>query len=230
MQNRVKSLDILRGLAVFLMIIFHFSFDLDYLSFITLNIDSNIFWKIFRYTIVSSFIFSFGYSIVLSNKIFNLKKTIKRLSLLLFFSSVITVSTYLIFPNSWIYFGILHFLFLSNIFALLFLRFHYINLIVISALLFILYKLNILDTSYVYNHVEDILSLPARSEDLVRFFPWFSLVLFSMAMAKLKVFEKISIKKNIKVLNYFSKYSLYIYIIHQPILFGTLFIIKKIYY
>ena len=43
--NRVIGLDVIRGLAVFFMVIFHLCFDLDYFKFINIDMIHGIFWK-----------------------------------------------------------------------------------------------------------------------------------------------------------------------------------------
>ena len=222
-QNRVISLDTIRGFAVFLMIIYHFCFDLDYFGFITIDLFDDMFWKAFRTFIISSFLFSLGYSLILSNNILDIKKTAKKLLILLVLSSLVTIATYFIFPYSWIYFGILHFIIFGYFVALFFRAFSAITLLIIASILHTLYLFDYIGFTFLYEYLKPILTLPGRTEDLLRFFPWFSMVLIGMSFAKAKVLEKIIIQ-DIKPLSFLSHNALVIYIIHQPILFSLVYL------
>ena len=226
-NNRVLSLDILRGLAVFLMILYHLSFDLNYFNFLSLDLNNQIFWKLFRYLIIFLFLFSFGYSMILSSYISSTKKILKRIAILFTLASTITIVTYFIFPKSWIYFGILHFILLAYIYAQFLIKLKPITLLAIVIVLYILYFLGFLHTSFIYETLKELLHLPSKSEDLVRFFPWFNIVLIGMAFAKYKVLEKINIKYELKYLKILGQNALLVYMIHQPILFGIIFLLSK---
>ena len=66
-MKRVAGLDIFRGYAIVLMVIFHFCFDLNYFHIVPINIRSESFWIYFRFCIVFMFIFSAGMSLQLAH-------------------------------------------------------------------------------------------------------------------------------------------------------------------
>lgn len=103
---RYPFVDQLRGIAVILMVIFHFCFDLNFHHFISINIFS-FFWRSFASIIIILFLFTVGMSLVLAHtpKI-QWKKFFKRFALLCFLAIFISISTYCLFPKNWIFFGV----------------------------------------------------------------------------------------------------------------------------
>jgi len=120
---RLVGLDIFRGLAIILMISFHLSFDLNNFHIISINIRGDEFWKNFRLLIVAMFIFTAGISLKLAHKdsiVFSRVK--KRVITLGLASLLVSIGSYSQFPNTWIYFGVLHFILFASLVGLLFLK------------------------------------------------------------------------------------------------------------
>ena len=69
---------------------------------------------------------------------FNLKKFLKRLSILIFSSLAITLVTYLYLGDSFIFFGILHLLASCTVLGLLLFKFHFIILFFVAICTFII--------------------------------------------------------------------------------------------
>jgi uncharacterized membrane protein len=120
--NRYLSLDVLRGFAVFIMIIFHFCYDLNIFKFIKINM-SDTFWFYYPRFIVFCFLTSVGISLKLvhKNKI-KWDKVWPRFVKLALAALAITVVTYFLFPRNWIYFGTLHCIATASLLALPFLN------------------------------------------------------------------------------------------------------------
>lgn len=218
---RYIQLDFIRAIAIVLMVLFHISFDLNNFHFIDINIYRGSFWIYFRISIVTLFLLCVGISLVLANKNgINLKKNLTRFFTLLIASLLITCVTLFIFPNSWIYFGILHFIALASLLGLLFLRFVWINLF-LGVSIISLYLLNIINMHWLYNFVQPFLHLPNYTEDLVIFFPWFGVVLIGIFIGK-KGYYLFPLPANsfTRDVAFLGKHALLIYMLHQPILFG----------
>ena len=80
--------------------------------------------------------------------------------LVLFLGAVIiTTSTYFIFPNSWIYFGIIHFIFLASVIGVWFVKFPNFSLL-LAIIIFIGYKFNYLNSNNLFEITQPILNLP----------------------------------------------------------------------
>ncbi len=226
---RYLQLDLIRGIAIILMVIFHVSFDLNNFHFISIDIYNHHshFWYYFRLIIVTLFLVSVGISLSLSyqNGI-NYEKLLKRMSTLTLASLVISIVTYFIFPHSWIYFGVLHFITLATLLGLPFLKHEYIALI-LGISIVLLYKFDIISMHPIFNFIAPYLNLPHRTEDLVPLTPWFGVVLIGIFIGEKRLFLFPLIENNFtKKIAFLGKHSLFIYLVHQPIFFGAIWAIS----
>ncbi len=226
-SSRIIGLDIFRGLALLLMIIYHFNYDLSYFHITEINLNSSSFFILFRYTIISMFLLSVGISLALVHQKSILWEKLKKRTLLLGLSSLtITLSTYIIFPNAWIYFGILHFILLSSLLVLPFLN-HPKTTLLVALLILIGYTTNNLSVHPIFNFLQPILHLPPiHTQDVIAIIPWFGVVLLGTLIPyynlHLKIFTQKIFSSNTplnKLLKFMGQHSLLIYLIHQPILF-----------
>lgn len=101
--KRIPEIDTFRTLALALMIIYHLIYDLDQWTNAALDVDTP-FWFVIGKAAAILFIFLSGFSSGLS------KRPVKNGLRVLFFGMIITVVTYVAFPEQYIRFGILHFL------------------------------------------------------------------------------------------------------------------------
>ena len=220
-NDRSLLLDCLRGFTVVLMIIFHFSFDLDYFGFVKFDIINHPFWYFFPRLIVFLFLFTAGMALQITHKNgMRWKNFLKRLALLIFWALVISLVTYFFFPENWIYFGTLHAIAVVSVFSLPFLK-RPLEALIVGLCLFI--------PSIIYDQTLPWISLPHTSWDYISPFPWMGASLIGIFAAH-KALHTHPIPKNklTKSLNYLGKHSLFIYLIHQPILFGLLMLIAKL--
>lgn len=225
---RLVGLDIFRGVAIVLMVVFHFCFDLNNFHILNLDLKHDLFWKYYRYIIVGMFVFTSGISLKLThNEFIKIDKVKKRVAILGIASLLVSLGSYTQFPDSWIYFGILHFFLFSSIVGLLFLRLPIVSLIVA---VFILggYTYNLINMHWLYNILQQPLHLPIQyTEDLASIIPWFGVFLLGIVFATYKLhykFFNFTLFNSKSFLNKFfsfiGKHSLLIYLIHQPILFA----------
>ena len=211
-KNRYIFLDQLRGIAIVLMITFHFCFDLNYFLFIQIDFIHNPFWIFFQRLIVFIFLTCVGISLaVVHQKKIKFQKALIRFAILVGWSVALSATTYFIFPRNGIYFGVIHCIALSSLVAFLFLRIPMIAGGVGVTLL-------ILDLFFGIGL--PWIKLSHTALDYCPFFPWFGAVLFGIFLHRVN-FHTL----NINVLStswlvYLGKHSLAIYFIHQPVLFG----------
>ena len=220
LNRRSEILDSLRGLTIILMIFFHLSFDLNNFGLIKVDIFQAPFWYFLPRLIVFLFLFAVGMSLTMAHRDHvHWRSFWKRFFKIVAFAILISIVTYYMFPDNWIYFGTLHAIALISLMSLPFLKRPKIS-IVIFLLLFI--------PSIFFDWNIPWFELPHPSWDYIAPFPWFGASLLGVFAAH-KGFQYIQIPNNrvIRSLNYLGRHSLFIYLIHQPILFGLTYLVSR---
>lgn len=234
MKKRFWEVDFFRGIAIIMMVIFHFLWDLNY--FYNTNIVlSNGFWNVFQITTATLFLFLVGVSLTISKIQQNAKfdKYLKSGLKIFLFGLIITAVTKLVFPNSFVIFGILHLIGVSIIISYFFRKFKYLNLL--FGLIFIIVGQII--KKYTVNF-DGLLFLGLYSNrfqsiDYFPIFPWFGVILISLFVGNLLYskngrqyrLKNLSNELIIKSICFLGKKSLIIYLLHQIILYGVFLII-----
>ncbi|MEM2822332.1 MAG: heparan-alpha-glucosaminide N-acetyltransferase, partial [Candidatus Pacearchaeota archaeon] len=233
------EIDVLRGIAVIMMIVFHFFFDLDFFGVRSFNLDK-VFWFIFARTIAIIFIFLVGLCLTISYARAKtegkacFKKYLLRGVKIILLGLCITAITFITFPEWTIYFGILHFIGLSIILAYPFLTLKSARamiFIIILALFFLLFGifLNKISLNFPYLLWLGLEPKTFYTFDYFPLFPWFGVVLIGIFSGHLlykggeRQFKiQIGIGKifawPLSGLAFLGRHSLIIYLLHQPIL------------
>ena len=238
---RVFLLDITRGICVLAMIAYHFCWDLGYFGLIDIRLITQGLGLFIAQLIGSSFITIAGISSRLLTQSDNFKtKFIKRFFKLVFISTLISTATFILNKNSFIFFGILHFLTVSSIISLI--------LMMIRnnfQLLLIFFVVAIISSSGVTFNLPFFLSwlgfnteVPVTN-DFYPIFPWITFYFFGFWLGKM-IYEKVTQKNDdfsmpvnkinnlFKFCEYVGQKALVIYILHQPILFSLFFVFIKV--
>lgn len=222
---RYLQLDFIRGIAILLMMVFHLCFDLNHFQFIDIDIYHRVDrdWFYFRMFILTLFMGCVGMSLALVNEDkIDIQKVAKRFLQLSFFSVLITVASYITFPQTWIYFGVLHFITVASVIALLFVRLEWTTLI-LGTVIVALFNLDIINMHWLYELAKGALNLPVRTEDLVPLTPWFGVVLIGIFIGKKRLFLfPLPSNKFTEFIGLLGKHSLIIYLLHQPLFFGII--------
>jgi uncharacterized membrane protein len=219
--SRNYEIDLLRGFAIVLMIIFHFSYDLTMFGWAFFNTGEDIEWRIFRTIIVSCFLLAVGMSSYLAyQKSINQKKLAKTVGKLFCVSLLITIGSLLMDPNTWVYFGIIHFITVALPISVLFVRVPKIALVVGSGCI-AGYWFGFLNFDFIWEWSVLNLGIPLQTVDLVSLFPWIGVVLIGIFVMHNNIFN-IKLKPSVisNKLVFLGQHSLLIYLIHQPILYG----------
>lgn len=212
---RYRLVDHWRAVAIILMIFFHFCFDLDVFGYIDINVQEDLFWWFLPRLIVFMFMMAVGVSLRLVHKNgLRLKKFWPRFVQLIFFAITITITTYFLFPKSWVYFGTLHCIAVCSVLALPFIQSPKLSgilglLITIPAL----FGLN-----YPFPKMAHI------SMDYIPVLPWFGYVLLGIFIES-KNWDKMSYPrfKGDRILDFMGAHGLFIYVVHQPIMYGLIY-------
>jgi len=234
-KTRLTGLDAFRGWAVLLMMFFHFTYDLSYFKYIDINMRTNTFWVYERYVVVSIFLLSMGVSLALvhSAKI-KWEKMYKRTLILGLASILISLATYIEFPYSWVYFGIIHFILLASWIGLSFLPYPKMALVTAVVILIGSAK-GWLNEHWLFNLLQKPLHLPPTyTEDLLHPFPWLAAVLIGIAITRFGWSHTIfkhpfltSKNRFNKLLSFFGRHALLVYLIHLPLLFGICMLLQR---
>ncbi len=226
-------IDYLRGVALLLMFVYHFSFDLNYYQFIETDFYNNPFWIYFRIIIVSLFLWLVGVSLWLANHNgIKLSRVAKRLGWLIAAAALVSYSSYLTFPGSYIYFGILHFIIVASIIGLLFVRLYYSNLLLGIALIIIGTTVSFPAFNHDMLQWFGLMTHKPVTEDYVPFLPWFGVVLlglfsgpFIFKYRHLAFITRWREKNRFQsTVSCMGRHSLIIYLLHQPLFMGILFV------
>lgn len=229
MSKRVVEIDLLRGIAIIMMIIYHFLFDLNFFFNAKIPLTTRVF-GIFQKATASLFLLLVGISLYLSNIKSNapLKKYLKRASKIFLFGMIITVVTFFIVPKYYVIFGVLHLISVSILLSYPFRKFGKLNLVFALIFIFlgmIIPKINFSSNSLLVLgfHTRDFFSL-----DYFPIFPWFGVVLLGIYLGNLLYKKEMATTKNLtpqknlllKFLATLGRNALGIYLLHQVVLFS----------
>lgn len=227
-QERWLTLDSLRGAAIVAMIGYHFGWNLGYFHLVDAIFFQTPGWRLFGASIAASFLLISGFSLALAHgNGFRPRAFLKRLLKITAAAALVTAATWYVFPDNYIFFGILHCLALTSILAIPFL---YAPLwICVLAIGAVLFAPLFLQQSFWDQRWLDWVGLglaEPRTNDYVPIFPWFALVIFGVVLGRVSSYlpELFSTRQTHSRLfqhaAWLGRWSLAIYLIHQPILFG----------
>jgi uncharacterized membrane protein len=232
-SQRWDAIDVARGVAICAMVIYHFSWDLSFLKLIETNILQIPAWRWFARSIAGSFLMLAGLGLSLAHvQGFHRGPFLKRLIKVAGAAFAITVVSFLAFPDSYIFFGILHCIAASSLLALPFLRLH--SALTFGVAVFVLVAPWIFTSPALDAPWLDWLGLGSAepvTNDYVPIFPWFGFVLIGLAAGKalLPHREALSLARwrggdaISKGLKWAGRKSLPIYLVHQLVLLAILY-------
>jgi uncharacterized membrane protein len=238
-DGRLWEIDLIRGIAIILMVVFHFLYDLNHFSITRLNLYNGVFSYISSIT-ASIFVFIAGISLTISYNRSKLKQEISKIKIrfvkrgikLLFLGFVITILSWLYIPERFVIFGILHCIGISIILSIPFIKKTYSNILFGSIL--IISGIILRTMTFDFNWLIPFGFLPPKYFyiDYFPILPWFGLVLIGISFGNL-FYPNANRRFHLKDRSngYFSekicfigRHSLHIYFIHQPILVSLIFI------
>lgn len=220
-MNRFSFLDQLRGLAVVWMIIFHATFDLKMLGFIQLDMSSG-FWYAFPRIIAFTFLFCVGFSSYFVHRNGVRWDFLKKRSLILGSAAlVISLTTYFMFPTQWIFLGTLHCIFLGSLLVAPLVRFPKVSWTLMLLIIFLQYFLD-----YDIKWVSAFFNRP--SMDFIPIYPWFWTILLGLNLAPHLCRWHALNRVSLPGLAFLGGHSLKIYLLHQPLIFGVLTLVKSL--
>ena len=240
--KRVHAIDEIRGLSILLMVIYHAVYDIVYIFGVNFPFFASPLMNTLRDIFAGLFLVISGVACQYS------RNNIKRGFYCFLFGIAISIISYLISPSQFIAFGILHFLgcsmMLFGLLQPLLDRLPRVAMIAIFAILFVV--------SYGipnwYIGIPGILEIPLPvqlyswkygfpfgfpngsffSADYFPLIPWFFLFLLGSYVGRYireERFPKWFYKPHVPFLAFVGRHTIWIYLAHQPIVYGVLWVI-----
>jgi len=230
-ESRYPEIDMIRGIAILMMIFFHTVFDLSFFRVTAIDVSAG-FWKYFAFSTATLFLLIVGISLTMSHARATpslsgyqlARKFLYRGAGIFLLGLLVTAGTWLYLKEGFIVFGILHLIGISVIISPLFFRFKMFN--VVLGLFFIVIGYFLATVS------GPIWLLPLGihpdtfwSVDYEPVFPWTGIVLLGMGFGEylypggVRKFTLPPIPAFfIRPLASLGRYSLIIYLVHQPVI------------
>ncbi|HKY86789.1 MAG TPA: heparan-alpha-glucosaminide N-acetyltransferase [Pseudorhodoplanes sp.] len=233
LNRRVPLIDVLRGVALAAMAVYHFAWDLSFFSLAEFGVTENPLWIAFARAIAGSFLALVGVGLYLAHGDgAKWKPFLRRLAMIAAAALAISIASIVADPDGVILFGILHCIAVSSVIGLLFLRAPLA--LVIAAAIACLVAPSFL-TSPAFNDLGWVwLGLGSEvrpSNDYNPLLPWFGMVLAGIAIARIIPRDKWPRWQPhdvvTRMLALIGRHSLLFYLLHQPVLLGTLWAVAK---
>jgi uncharacterized membrane protein len=226
---RIAALDIARTMALICMAIFHFTFDLQMFAYIPWDTTQSGFWYYFPRMVAGSFLFLAGISLYLAHgRGIRWAAFAKRFAIITAAAGLVSVGTYFFNPGEMVLFGILHCIAASSLIGLVFLRMPAVLTLASAAGLFVL--------PWVFQNAAfnatamlwlGLSTEKPRMMDYVPLLPWMAPFLIGLAVARWVRWPRIHPSRLVRVLAFPGQHSLIVYLIHQPILIGLIWVYAR---
>ncbi|MCC7551089.1 MAG: DUF1624 domain-containing protein [Methanobacterium sp.] len=243
LNKRFWEIDVLRGLAILMMVTYHLIFDLNYFGAYYLNISWGFLW-FFARTTAFIFLFLVGVSLTLSHSRAELKnkyhkktslfpKYLKRGLEIFALGLLITLGTWIFIPQDFIVFGVLHFIGIAIILEYPFLNRKYLNLIL--GIIFIMagFILTFFTVPYPWLLWLGVKPAGFITVDYFPLLPWLGVVSIGLFTGNIlykdykRQYKLPDLSQNIltQIFSFLGRHSLLIYLLHQPVLIVILYLL-----
>lgn len=245
LRERFWEVDSLRGIAIVMMITYHFLYNLTFFGIYSLDVYSGFLWYFARIT-AFTFIFLMGVSLTLSSTRAELicgydegglfKKYLKRGLKIFLLGLFITIVTWIFIPQEFIIFGVLHFIGIAIILSYPFLKHKYLNLILGLFIITLGIYLGIYTFNFYWLVWLGFIPNTLQTVDYFPLLPWFGVVLLGLFFGRLmyknyqRQFKIPDLSKSyfIRGFSFLGRHSLVIYLLHQPVLIIILYLLGAV--
>jgi uncharacterized membrane protein len=243
LDGRFWEIDLLRGVAILMMIFYHVLYDLDRFGGLGIEIHTG-FWRYFAFATASLFLLLVGVSLTLSyarashtsseQRLF--PKYLNRGVRIFAWGLVITAVTWVLMRDGFVRWGILHLIGLSIILAFPLLKLRYGNLMLGSLLLLLGMLIRNLQVGSPWLLWLGFMPAQFTSVDYFPVLPWFGVVLIGVFVGNSlypgyqRIFrlQDRSHRLPVRSLDLLGRHSLLIYLVHQPVLVVALFLVGAV--
>ncbi len=230
---RIPEVDIARTVALGGMVLFHFVYDLELFGHLppgTTALPGG--WAWFARLVAGSFLFLAGASLVLGHgQGIRWPAFLRRLAVLGGAAALVSLGTWFAVPQAWVFFGILHAIAAFSVIGLAALRLPAWATAALAAAILVAgphLRHPAFDTPWLW--WTGLSTLRPVSIDFEPLFPWLAPFLFGMAVARAGVRAGLAARAArppsalARRLAWPGRYSLAIYLIHQPVLIGLVWL------
>lgn len=229
---RVALLDAARGLAILAMVAYHVAWDLYILGFTSGDITTDPFWVSLQRGIVTSFLLLVGAGLVLAHgEGIRWRPFWRRFAVIVGAAALTSIGTAIVFPDYFVYFGILHAIAAFSLIGLAFVRAPLwvtavaIGVVMVPPALITHPAMTAKPLSWI-----GFWPVPPDTTDIVPVFPWLGVVLCGILATRLLVgspaWAGITRWRGRgaggRALRWLGRWSLVIYLVHQPLIYGGL--------
>ncbi len=214
------------------MFVYHFAFDLRLYGVIAADFENDPFWLGFRALIVSMFMALVGVSLVLADRAGATASHFwRRLAVIVACALAVTAASWLTFPRSFIYFGILHCIAVASVLAWPLVRrpgaaFAIGCAVIIAGIAFSDPTFDARALS-----VFGFVAHKPITEDYVPLAPWAGVVFIGIALGNVLAAHSFGAVAPLATapawLRWLGRHSLAVYMVHQPILLGVLWLVIR---
>lgn len=240
-SQRHDAIDALRGFALVWMTVFHFCFDLNTFGYLRQDFHNDLLWTTQRTVILSLFLFcvGLGQSVAAAREV-AAGRFWRRWGQVALAALVVSFGSWLMFPRSFIYFGVLHGIALMLIVARLSVgrrapTLYGLGVLAILAWLLGAWLLLASGWETLFNspwlNWLGLITRKPITEDYVPLLPWLAVVWWGMAAGQwlrashpgVLAWEADRMGKRLAALG---RWSLTYYLLHQPVLLAALVLVR----
>lgn len=205
------------------MFIFHVAYDMRMFGLNQIDF-ANGFWFAFPRLIAGTFLFCVGIALNYTHeKEVKMSALLKRLKKLGISALLVSIGTFIAFPNQWIYFGTLHCILAGSLLGAFFVHRRTLAFVVMISIMLLQYGLG-----FGIKWLSQLLARP--SMDFIPIYPWFWVILLGILLgpylSRMSFLQRL---RTPKFFDFLGRHSLIIYLVHQPLIFGLLSLYQYLY-
>lgn len=236
--ERAVALDLARSLALLGMAVFHFVFDLVIFGYLPVELVREGFWPLWARVVASSFLFLSGFGLWLAHRGgVDWPKVGRRLLKIGGAALLVTVVTRIGIGEGFVFWGILHMIAFGTIAGLAALRLPAVVTLAVAAGVFWIGQTVALPAfDPLYLLWLGLGANPVYAVDYVPVFPWLAPVLAGVAVGRMAtqsgVWDRLAAIRAARGsladrLAWPGRHSLFVYLIHQPVLIGLIWLVTQ---
>lgn len=230
---RIAAIDAARGFAVYVMALYHLAWDLNDFRFTQFDLFGDPFWLGARTAILSSFLFLAGLSMVLADgRGRGMTAFWRRWIAIVIGAGLVSLGTWFVFPKVYVFFGVLHCIAIASLLVLPFLQLPGWCALIAGVVVWFLPQLI---SAPLFDHdwlqwLGFVTQMP-ESVDYVPVFPWTGVMLLGIAYGHWRGAQAAGPLTDWSPANaataataWVGRHSLVVYILHQPLLVGLVWL------